>query len=347
MNLFDGLFVTMGRKIISVLLLAVILNVCSQDRGQNQTSSPIPVTIGHACESLATLVPIAHEKGFFVQQGLDVTLKEYAGGKQALINGLFAGEVDIATVADIPIVFSSLERNDFRILATIGSSDNEPRIIARKDRGISKPADLIGKRIYTKENSAVHYFLNLFLLFEYLSPQDADIQFVPSGKTMVELITTGEADAFSHREPFISEARTILGDNAIIFEKPGIYNKTFNLVSFEKYTRNNSSTVEKVLSALLAAEAFTKNNPEEAFAICVNSTGSTRESIRDLWSEIELGVALQQSLILYFEDQARWILNSRESNSIVPNYLGYLYTDALDAVDSTRITIIEYEKHHY
>lgn len=47
---------------------------------------------------------------------------------------------------------------------------------------------------------------------------------------MVALLANGEIDAFSHREPFISEAKKRLGDNAIVFEIPGAYTKTFNLV---------------------------------------------------------------------------------------------------------------------
>jgi len=96
------------------------------------------VTLGLARESLAALAMIAQARGFFSQAGLDVQIKEYKSGQLALA-GFLAGESDLATTADIPIVFESLQRQDFGIIATIGSSDNEPRVIARKDRGVNLP----------------------------------------------------------------------------------------------------------------------------------------------------------------------------------------------------------------
>ena len=66
---------------------------------------------------------IAHDQGFFKQAGLDVRVKEYASGKLAL-KGLLAGEVSLATSADIPIVFNSFNRQDFSIVSEDYNSKN-------------------------------------------------------------------------------------------------------------------------------------------------------------------------------------------------------------------------------
>ena len=63
-----------------------------------------------------------------------------------------------------------------------------------------------------------------------LHTEHIKLLFKPNGEQMVALLANGEIDAFSHREPFISEAKKRLGDNAIVFEIPGAYTKTFNLV---------------------------------------------------------------------------------------------------------------------
>ena len=83
---------------------------------------------------------------FFAEEGVNVRIVDkYPSGKRTL-QGLLDGEVTVAPTAEAPIVFRSFERGDFAIVATIGSSDNEPKIIARKDSGIEKPEDLRGIR---------------------------------------------------------------------------------------------------------------------------------------------------------------------------------------------------------
>jgi ABC-type nitrate/sulfonate/bicarbonate transport system substrate-binding protein len=122
-----------------------------------------PVSIALSLEPMSALAVIADTEGFLRKEGLDATIKEYASGRLAL-QGMLKGEAEFATVADSPIIVSRFERDDFMLLATIASSDNEPKIVARRDRGIARPADLAGKRIGTQKGSAVHFFLHHFLL---------------------------------------------------------------------------------------------------------------------------------------------------------------------------------------
>src|SRR5947207_6040382 len=120
-------------------------------------SSDVPrekVTLALGREPLAALTMIALDQKFFEQAGLDVAVKKYNSGGLAL-KGFLAGDAELATTADIPIAFESLARQDFSIVATIGSSDNEPSIVARKDRGIEKPEDLRGKRVANQKLSKV------------------------------------------------------------------------------------------------------------------------------------------------------------------------------------------------
>lgn len=87
-------------------------------------------------ETLAALVIIVDKKGYFIKQGIKPIIQPFKAGKQALVDGLLANPVDIATTANVPIVFNTFQRNDFKIVANIASSDNEPLIIARKDSHI-------------------------------------------------------------------------------------------------------------------------------------------------------------------------------------------------------------------
>ncbi|RZB30782.1 MAG: hypothetical protein SRB1_03062 [Desulfobacteraceae bacterium Eth-SRB1] len=93
------------------------------------------IRLGASKSLLSVPVYIAKEKGYFAKEGLDVTLKEYGSGKAAT-QALFAGEVGISTVADMPVVFNSFKRDDFCVFATFTYAYPFVKIIARKDSGI-------------------------------------------------------------------------------------------------------------------------------------------------------------------------------------------------------------------
>ncbi|MEE9594876.1 MAG: hypothetical protein V3V92_05695, partial [Candidatus Hydrothermarchaeales archaeon] len=59
------------------------------------------------------------------------------------------------------------------------------------------------------------------------------------------------------------------------------------------------------------------------------------------WPKQEYAVKLPQAMLILFEDQARWrIKNNLTDKTRVPNYLDYIYLDALEEVKPGAVTII-------
>lgn len=298
-----------------------------------------PITIGVDQSPLLALIMIAEDQGFFSKQGVDATLIYYASGKLAL-NGMFSGVVELAIPAETPIVFSSFERMDFSIIATIGSSDNESKIVARKDRGIQKPGNLRGKRIATQKASAVHFFLHSFLIKNGLPEKHIKVSFKDPDE-LVPALANGEIDAFSMREPYISRAKKSLQDNLVTFQEPGLCLKTYNLVAFNAFIKDRPQAVKSVLQALMKSEEFIKKYPEHAKRIVSNKTGVKESEIAGLWPDLRFEVSLEQSLLVSLENEARWaIRNKLTDRKKVPNYLSFIYLDALEAVKPKGVTLI-------
>jgi ABC-type nitrate/sulfonate/bicarbonate transport system substrate-binding protein len=67
------------------------------------TAASIPLRLGVSASLLSAPLLIAAEQGLYEQAGLAPDIRLYQSGKAALA-GLFAGEVDAATVADPPIM---------------------------------------------------------------------------------------------------------------------------------------------------------------------------------------------------------------------------------------------------
>ncbi len=330
--------------LLSVSALAVAGGGCRDAKrtpNTNATQSAVKISIGLPREPISALTIIAHAKGYFAAQGLDVTaVDKYPSGKRAL-EGMLAGEVDMTTAADVPIVFNSFAGSNFKLIATVGSSDNETKIIARRDRNIEAPHDLRGKHIATQRASAVHFFMDSFLVKHQIGNDEVTITF-DAAENLPAALVRGDIDAFSMREPFIGEARDELGERAIVFSDPGLYLKTCNLVASAEFVQRHPEAVEKVVRALVEAEAFAHAHRDEAIRLVAGALRTPEPEIRRVWPDFDFHVSLDQALLGYLEDEARWIIkNGLTDGTEVPNYLDLLYVQALKHVKPAAMSVIE------
>jgi NitT/TauT family transport system substrate-binding protein len=299
-----------------------------------------PLTIGVPREPLGALMAVAAGQDFFSQEGLDVTLvSTYPSGKRALA-GMLDGEVELTAASEVPIVFRSMQQGDFRIIATIGTSDNEPKIVARADLGIQQPADLAGRRIGTQQASAVHYYLHLFLLRHALSDKVRDIVFMKA-EQLPTALASGDIDAFSMREPFVGEAEQLLGEKAIVFSEPGVYVKTFNLVVREDVLQQKPEAVRAVLRALVRAEEFVREHPLEARQTTGEQLDMDEAGLQAAWPQINLRVLLGQDLLTLMEDEADWAIDCGFVDAAeAPNYLEFIELEPLNQVCPDCVTVV-------
>lgn len=325
-----------------VVALFVLGVVWTRSRGRLQQpagSAPEELTFALALQPPSALVMIALDEGHFEAEGLRIITKEYVSGKRALL-GMLAGEVDLASTAEVPVVFQSFERDDFAIVATIGAVDSEQRIVARQSRGISKAGDLAGKHIATQKGSAVHFFLHMFLMKHDLSEKDVEISFMRAEELPIAL-ADGRIDAFSMREPYVSQAKKLLGDDATVFGEPGIYFRTEQLVVRDEFLVDHKEAVRRFVAALMKAKASAREHPPRAEAIVARRLGVTEEALKEFWQGFELRLTLDQSLFVSLEDEARWAIeNDLVEAGQAPNFLDFIYADALEAVDPHAVTII-------
>lgn len=310
--------------------------------GQKQVTPREKITIAIPGEPLNALLIIAKELGLFSREGIDLAVKDdYSTGTGArALEGMLAGDVDVTTSADTAIVFKSFERQDFRIVASHGSSDNDPRIVARKDKGITKLSDLRGKRIGTPKGTTMHFFLHVLLVKNGISEKDVAIRYGKLEELPLAL-AQGEIDALSVREPYVSQATKLLGGNVVVFAEPGLYVKTLNVVALDSFIKERPEAIKKLLRALIRAEEFARKEPDQAMKIVSNRLQLSQSEMAALRPDLDLRVSLDQRLLLSLEDQARWaIKNKLTDRTAAPNYLNFIYPDGLEAVRPAGVTII-------
>ena len=135
---------------IGALIVAALLGASYAWLGRTGPGHPAgpiePVTLATVNSYAGSLVPIAQANGYFADEGLGVTIQPHSAGKFAL-DAALGGQANLATVADIPIMFAAMNGRPVVIVATISMAEKDQGIIGRKDHGVSAPADLKGKRI--------------------------------------------------------------------------------------------------------------------------------------------------------------------------------------------------------
>ena len=326
--------------VTAVVVIGLGIGIWSiQKRAPKYTGPVEKVTIGIGVAPLSLLVWVAKDEGYFVDNGLNAEIKEYGSGKAAVAD-LIDNQVDMATITEFGLMSKSFNNPDLRIVSSITTASINS-LIARRDKGIEKISDLKGKRVATVSGTEAEFFLGTFLVFNGISADDVEIVYLKPNE-VVDSVSSGEADAGIIWEPNVYKIKTNLGEeNTITWPGQSEQSSFWLLISKEDFTTRNPEIIRRTLKALLQAEGFAKTNEAAAKAILV-SHGLDAQFVDDVWQKLNYTVDLSQVLIIAMEDGARWrIKNNLTDATEVPNYLDYIYTNALEAVKPDAITIIK------
>jgi NitT/TauT family transport system substrate-binding protein len=324
------------------LISGFLAGSASCGKQEKQTGPREKATIGVASVVVALPVIVAREKGYFSDEGIDVTFKFYPSGKKAT-EGMFAGEADIATSAETPILHNSFLRDDFVVFATFANSYDDVKVLGRKDKGVTKPSDLKGKKIGSVAGTGAHFFAHV-----YLAEQRIDL----SAVTIVDIapadlpgaLKDGLVDAVVVWEPIAYQVKKALPDKVIKLPPSALYKETFNLVAMKTFAKTHPETLKRTLKAVDRATIFIKQNKKEAMSIMTKVLKLDEDLLISIWDDFVFELSFENSLLTIFEDEARWaIKNSFTDKTKVPNYLGYVYPDALKAIKPDAVTIIKQE----
>ena len=296
------------------------------------------VTMGVGVAPLSLLIWVAENEGYFADNGLDVEIKDYPSGKAA-VGDLIDDKVDIATITEFGFMSRSFDNPDLRIVSSITTA-NINTLVAIKEKGIEKISDLKGKRIATVSGTEAEFFLETFLLFNNIPTTDVEIIYINSNN-IVQSVLGGEADAAMIWEPYVYQIKTNLGEeNTITWPGQSGQSSYWLFNSKENFITRNPKIFKRTLKALVQAEEFVKTNEADAKAVLV-SHGLDAQFVDDIWQKLNFIVGLSQALIIAMEDGARWrVKNKLTDKAKIPNYLDYIYPDALESVKPGAVMII-------
>jgi len=296
------------------------------------------VTIGTYSGEWSGLIFIAQKNGYFAENGLDADVKLYESGPAA-IKDLEAGKLDIAGSAEFPFVSLSVGMPDLRIMGAITRADTI-QVIARKDRGVAIPQDLKGKEVGVVFQSNGDYYLGLFLLYNNMALSDIKrVNMTP--QQITDNLTSGDIGAVIIWEPHVYNLREKLGEKVITW--PAQEGQAFYwlVISRDDVLKTRPALGEKFFNAMVRAETFAAEHPEEAQAIVAQRLNVSDAYIKYAWPKSKFEVSLPQALIIVMEDEARWMIrNGITTQTRVPNYMNYIYFDGIQKAKPAAVTII-------
>ncbi len=319
--------------------LVTILSLSTCKPTPKHTGPPDKITLAYSTAPNAILVHIALAKGFFTEEGLNVTLQPHAFGKLAL-KAVLDGKADIATMADTPFVFAVMNGAKITALATIQSSNKSEAVVARRDQNITKPTDLKGKNIGVTLGTTADFFIDTLLLANGVTRKQVTLIDMKPDE-MAAALDKGTVDAVATFEPTVKQLEKRLGENGIVFFGESIYTEMFCVAGSQEYVQKNPEAIKKFLRALIKAETFTQQHAEEARRLVAAFIDLDKTLLDELWNDITLRVTLDQALLVDFEDQSRWLLKNKfSSGKEMPNYLSYIHIESLKVVKPVAVSIV-------
>lgn len=305
--------------------------------GPGYTQKREAVTVGIPWLEQNALIFIAEKQGFFANNGLDVTLKPYDTGPSA-VGALLKGEVDIAGTAEYPFVHLVLDKEPVRILSSVDRFENN-LIVARKDSGIAKIADLKGKRIGVARQTNNAFYLGRLLLLNHIQPEDVVLVDLKPGQFQ-QAIAGGEVDALIAWQPYVYQIQQAV---------PGVSTWPAQssqmvyglMVSRDAWIADHPGTVVNYLKSLVQAEAYLIQNPDQSKSIVQDRLQYDDSYMNAIWADHHFSLTLDHSLIVAMNDEARWMINNQPVPGVQPpDFLAAIYLDAMNTVkpDAVEIT---------
>lgn len=248
------------RAALAALALSTSLGLASSAFAQNAEKPRL--TLGVGGKQLLYYLPltVAERKGFFKDEGLDVTINDFGGGAKSL-QALVGGSVDVVTGAYEHTIRMQAKGQDIRAVIELGRFP-AITIAVRKDLAdkVKTAADFKGLKIgVTAPGSSTALTAQYAMIKAGLKATDAPIIGVGAGASAVASVKNKQVDLISHLDPVTSkleadgdvvaviDTRTEAGTKQLF----GGANPAAVLYLKNEFAEQNPVTTQKLVNALM------------------------------------------------------------------------------------------------
>ena len=276
---------------------------------------------------------MAFEKGFYQQEGLDVTYRLFPSGTTAF-QAFQTGQGDIVMTGDLPSVqYFFRVKGDYRTIAAIERDAKGYVVVARKE--ITKPQDLAGKTIATRVGSTGSWFISEYLTKNGVDPakvtvKNLDTQVLPAA------LCGGDIAAFFIWQPVGSRTLEICPDKAHYLSDASGYIQGY-LVAGARPEWLASAQGKDIATRWLRATIKGRDVAEKDFpsvaAYAKAKLDLSEKATREQWETNTRPLALDK---VYYDDfcsLSRWAQKEKATEQAI-DFKQLTWPDGLKAIDA-------------
>ncbi|MES2990445.1 MAG: ABC transporter substrate-binding protein [Pseudomonadota bacterium] len=234
-------------------------------RAQNLEKPKLTIAVGG--KNLLYYLPltIAESLGYFKQEGLDVTIADFAGGSRAL-QAMIGGSADVVSGAFEHTINMQVKGQRLRAFVLQGRA---PQIVLgvnpKTMPGFRNVAELKGKKLgVTAPGSSTNVLANFVLGKAGLKPGDVAIVGVGAGNGAVAAMRAGQIDAISNLDPVItllsrSGDLRIVSDTRVVAEADRVFGGPMPagcMYTPQTFIDKNPATVQAIANAVVRADRW-------------------------------------------------------------------------------------------
>ena len=259
------------KLLLTIILSLIILSACAPNQAKTPELQPMTFMAGFKPQANLPFVGayVAKEKGYFADEGLDVTIEHSAGGGEHL-QLLAAGEVQVTT-QDAAVLLKRRADPGLPLvsLALIGQKGQQA-FVAMADSGIDTPKDWAGRTVGFKGTPPP----DLFAIMEAAGVNQDKVELVNVGFDP-RVFTEGKVDVYPVFKS--NEPDTIRGWgydlNMWDAADFGVPTLGLTYVTTEEMIEQNPELLQKFMNAVMRGIEFAQENPEEAVNIVMIYAG--------------------------------------------------------------------------
>ncbi|MEO5735806.1 MAG: ABC transporter substrate-binding protein [Rubrivivax sp.] len=232
-----------------------------------QTIEKPKLTIAVGGKNLLYYLPltIAEQRGYFKDEGLEVSIVDFAGGSRAL-QAVVGGSADVVSGAFEHTVNMQFKGQPMRAFVLQGRA---PQIVLGVNpktmpnyKGI---ADLKGKKVgVTAPGSSTNVMLNYLLAQAGLKPTDVSVIGVGASQGAVAAMRSGQIDAISNLDPVITLLQRsgdlkIVADTRVVADSDKIFGGPMLaacLYAPQPFIDKHPATVQALANAIVRADKW-------------------------------------------------------------------------------------------
>jgi NitT/TauT family transport system substrate-binding protein len=256
------------RGSLLVGLLAGLLTLSAAVTGCRARVEEPPVLIGVRTSNCQSPFFIADKQGLYEKAGVTAEVQLILSNTE-IIEAAQRGDLQMGSLPVTTAIAAISRGTDIVIVA--GSGRGTDGILTRAEDGFATIGDLRGKKIATIRGSILDVPLRMALEQEGLDPEN-DVTMVYFSKLgdMISSLKTGQVDATSNTEPFMTEAvRDGWGHILGYYTDQWPDHPCCILFAQREFAEQHPDQLEKILQVHLEAVAYANEHQEENAATIV------------------------------------------------------------------------------